>query len=87
MLVELDRRSAIVTGPRVLVALERTGARWMWHEHRRGGLVRTVRVHPDDLADVLAALEVDGQLVELVDRYGRLAPVGGLLGAELGRVA
>jgi hypothetical protein len=73
--VELDKRSATVTGPRLAVALARSGARWMWHETRQH---KAVRVHLDDLDDFLAAVEVDGQRVELVDRAGQ--PAGGLLG-------
>jgi hypothetical protein len=75
--VELDRRSAVVTGPRLDLALRRSAARWHWHEHSRH---RAVRVHLDDLDDLLVALEVDGQLVELLDRDGRPVPIGGLLG-------
>jgi hypothetical protein len=77
VLVELDRRSAIVSGPRLEVALKRADAKWMWHETRQH---RAVRVHLASVDDMLAALEVDGQLVEVVDRHGDPIPVGGLLG-------
>jgi hypothetical protein len=75
--VEIGRRSAILAGPRVVAALELTGARWHWHESSRH---RAVRVHPDDLDDVLVALETDGQHVHVLDRYGDPLPFGGLLG-------
>jgi hypothetical protein len=75
--VELDRRSAVVNGPRLEIALRRAGARWHWHETRQH---RAVRVHPDDLDDVIAAAESDQQHVVVVDRDGNPVPYGGLLG-------
>lgn len=79
VLVELGRTSATLTGPRIRPALEVTGARWMWHPtrtHRAGA----IQVPLADLDDVLAALEIDGQHVELVDRDGKPIAHGGLLG-------
>ena len=75
--VELDRRSAILTGPRLRPALDLTGARWHWHEASRH---KAIRVHLDDADDVIAALELDGQRVEILDRDGRPLAAGGLLG-------
>lgn len=79
VLVELGRTSATLTGPRIRPALERTGARWMPHPTRRH---RTgcIQVPLADLDDVLAALEHDGQLVEVVGRDGKPLAHGGLLG-------
>jgi hypothetical protein len=77
VLVELDRRSAVVSGTRLEIALRRAGARWHWHETRQH---RAVRLHLDDVDEVIAAAEEDGQLVEVVDRDGRPIAVGGLLG-------
>lgn len=74
--VELDRRSAVLTGPRVDVALQLTRARWHWHETRGH---RAVRVHRDDLDDVLAALDLDGQHVDVVGEDGRPIAAGGLI--------
>jgi hypothetical protein len=77
--VELGRNSATLTGPRIRPAIEVTGARWMPHptrRHRAGAL----QVPLADLDDVLAALEADGQLVEVVDRDGKPLAHGGLLG-------
>lgn len=81
VLVELDRRSAVVSGPRLRPALQVSGARWHWHEHGRHN---AVRVHLADLDDLLAALEVDGQHVEVLDWGGRPVPHGGLLGTGTG---
>ncbi len=77
--VELGGNTATLTGPRLRPALELTGARWMWHAtktHRTGA----IQVPLVDLDDVLAALEVDGQLVEVVDVHGDPIAHGGLLG-------
>jgi hypothetical protein len=77
--VELGGNTATLSGPRLRPALELTGARWMWHAtrtHREGAM----QVPLADLDDVLAALEMDGQLVEVVDRDGRPVATGGLLG-------
>jgi hypothetical protein len=75
--VELDRRSATVSGPGLRPALDRARCRWHWHESRHH---QAVRVHLDDLDDLLVVLELDGQRVELVDRDGRPVAHGGLLG-------
>jgi hypothetical protein len=75
--VQLDRRSAVVSGPRVDVALRVTAARWHWHETSKH---RSVRVHLDDVDDVIAALEHDDQRVEIVNRDGYPVAFGGLLG-------
>jgi hypothetical protein len=77
--VELGGNTATLTGPRLRPAVELTGTRWMWHPtrtHREGA----IQVPLADLHDVLAALEVDGQLVEVVDRDGKPVAHGGLLG-------
>jgi hypothetical protein len=79
VLVEISGNTATLTGPRLRPALELTGARWMWHatRHHRAG---AMQVPLADLDDVLAALEMDGQLVEVVDRNGKPVAHGGLLG-------
>lgn len=79
--VQLDRRSATVSGPRIHVALDRSGARWHWHPNHH----RAVSVHLAELDDVLAALEMDGQHVEVVDRNGDVLPFGGLFGWDPAR--
>jgi hypothetical protein len=74
--VELGGNTATLSGPRLQPALELTGARWMWHPcHHRAVLVPRA-----DLDDLLAALEMDGQLVEVVGRDGKPIATGGLLG-------
>jgi hypothetical protein len=75
--VELDRRSATLRGPRLMPALDLAGCRWIWHPHHH----KAVLVPLADLDDLLAALEVDAQRVEFVDRYGDPWPYGGLLAA------
>jgi hypothetical protein len=77
--VELDRFSATLTGPRVAVAVDRAAVLSMRHptrRHRTGA----IQVRRCDLDDVLAALEMDGQLVAFVDRAGAPVAFGGLLG-------
>jgi hypothetical protein len=77
--VELGGNTATLSGPLLRPALERTGARWMPHPTRRN---RTgcIQVPLADLDDVLAALEVDGHLVEVIARDGKPLAHGGLLG-------
>lgn len=75
--VELDRRSAVVSGPRLVPLLERAGARWHWHESARH---KAVRVHLEDLDDLLVVFELAGLYVDLLDRDGNVLPHGGLLG-------
>jgi hypothetical protein len=74
--VELGGNTATLSGPRLQPALERSRARWMWHPSHH----RAVLVPRADLDDLLAALEEDRQLVELVDRNGKPVAYGGLLG-------
>lgn len=77
--VEVGGNTATLTGPRLRPALERSGSRWMWHpfrHHREGAM----QVPLADLDDLLAALEIDGQHIEMLDRYGDPMPYGGLLG-------
>jgi hypothetical protein len=81
VLIELGRREATCTGPRIREAVAAAGARSMPHpyrKHRSGVLL----VHIDDVDDVIAAAESDGQLVEVVDRDGNPVAAGGLLGLE-----
>lgn len=75
--VELGGNTATISGPRLRPALQLAGCRWMWHPTRHH---TAVQVPLADLDDLLAALEHDGQLVEVVDRAGRPVPFGGLLG-------
>jgi hypothetical protein len=79
VLVEIGRRSATLTGPRIREAIAVTGARSMPHPTRRH---RTgcIQVPLADLDDVLAALEIDGQVVEVIARDGAPVAFGGLLG-------
>jgi hypothetical protein len=78
--VELNKFSATISGPRLLPALDRAGCRWMWDPYSH----RAVQVHRDSADDVIAALEADGQPVEVVDRAGNPIPAGGLLGVAGG---
>ena len=70
--IELGRFSATLTASRVVrEAITVTGARWMWHATRthREGTVQVPR--GGDLDDLLAALEADGQRVEIASRAVR----------------
>jgi hypothetical protein len=71
--IEVLRYSGTITGgPCVRAAIELVGARSMPHptrKHKTGA----IQVHYDDADDVLAALEADGQRVEIVDRDGGAA--------------
>ena len=81
--VELEKFSATLTGPRIVVAIKRAGVVSMPHptrRHRTGA----IQVSRDDVDDVIGALEHDRQIVEVLDRNGDPVAVGGLFAAGSG---
>jgi hypothetical protein len=79
VVVELQRFSATVRGPRLRPLLDRAGCRWHWHPNT----YKAVSVHIGDVDDFLAVAELDRCEVVLIGRDGRTVPVGGLLGGVL----
>jgi hypothetical protein len=81
--VRLRRREAELSGPMLEAVLERAGVeRVMRHSHAHRGRRGVLLIHPDDVADTVAAAESLGLRVQVFDRAGNRAAVGGLLGLE-----